>query len=108
MRRQIILKVFLFLLFVGYFCAANMFSHIHILNGQTITHSHPHREGHAHNTKEYQFIQDLTHFSFLDDSIEISFQAVEIQLQKKESYYQNEYIHRNYRTYSGRSPPFIV
>jgi len=108
MRRRIILKVFLFLLFVGYFCAANMFSHIHVLNGQTLTHSHPYRDGHTHNTNEFQLIQDLTHLSFFDDFIEISFQVVEIQLQKEKYHKQETYVYQTYRKYSGRSPPFIA
>ena len=108
MRKRTVLKVFLFLLFAGYFCAANLFSHIHIFNGQIVTHSHPNSEGHAHDTNEYKLVYDLTHFSFLHDVAEISFQIIEIQLQKNETCYEHEYIYRNYRTYSGRSPPSIV
>jgi len=109
MRRQSVLKIFLLTLFVGYFCAANLFSHIHVLvNGQKITHSHPYKAGHTHNTCDYQLIQDLTHFSFLYDAVEISVQTVEIQLPKKEFYYRKDYICQIIQDCSGRDPPSFI
>ncbi|MDR0368825.1 MAG: hypothetical protein LBH82_06780 [Bacteroidales bacterium] len=108
MRKRGVLKVLLFLLFVGYFCAANLFSHTHIVNGQKVAHSHPYREGHTHNANEYQLIQDLTHFSFLHHSIDILFQVVEIELQKSNCYYRKDYISPKTQDYSSRGPPFAI
>lgn len=108
MRRRYALKVFFSLLFVGYFCAANLFLHTHIVNGQKVAHSHPYREGHTHNSNEYQLIQDLTNFSFLYHSVDISLQIVEIELQKPKFYYHKRYTSQKIRYYSNRAPPSFI
>ena len=105
MRRQIILRMFLFLLFAGYICAANMFPHIHIENGETITHSHPHQNKHSHDEKQYQIIKDLTHISFYSNSIDISFNIYETELKKETVFYQKEYLFQKIRNYYNKGSP---
>lgn len=108
MRKWLVLRVAFFLLFVGYFCAVNLFSHTHIVNGYKIVHSHPYHDGHTHNTNEYQLIQNLTHFSISDHFIDISFQVIGIELQKKKFYHRDNYNCQKFRDYFYRGPPCFV
>lgn len=108
MRKSSVLKVFFILLFAGYFCASNLFSHTHIVNGDKIVHSHPYSNGHTHNTSDYQLIQDLTHFPFMGNSIGVSFQMAVVEFQKIEFYYQKDYFCETIRDYSTRGPPYSL
>ena len=62
------LRVLLPVLFILYFCNLSFFTHLHIINGVTIVHSHPYQtdsEGnptHNHSTKEIQLIDALSTF----------------------------------------------
>ncbi len=63
MRERIckIVKWLLPLLFIAYMGGITFFTHIHIVNGVTIAHSHPYQQGseHEHSTTEFELFQLL-------------------------------------------------
>ena len=61
--RKNIMKYFLLILFLGYFGSITLFSHTHIVDGVSITHSHPYNpfsnedpSNHAHSKAEFVHI----------------------------------------------------
>jgi hypothetical protein len=59
----------LLVLFLGYYGGITLFPHSHIVNGITIVHSHPYKQGKGSNSsnlphtgKEFQIIQVLSEF----------------------------------------------
>ena len=67
-----IIASFFVVLFASYYGGATLFSHIHIVNGVTIVHSHFHTESH-HNTKSgghtaqsVTLIAQISHFDYID------------------------------------------
>lgn len=53
----------LLILFCWYYTGSNFSSHLHVINGKSIAHSHPGAaEGHSHSTKQLATIDLLTHF----------------------------------------------
>lgn len=56
-----ITRYFLPMLFVSYLASLTLFTHVHVINGVTIVHSHPFKKGavHQHSTVE------LIHIHFL-------------------------------------------
>ncbi len=58
------LRLPLMALITAYLVGITFFTHTHIVNHELITHSHPFKDSkHSHSEKEFQFIQDITHFS---------------------------------------------
>lgn len=60
-----IIRYFLPVLFISYMASVTLFTHIHVVNGVTIVHSHPFKKGaaHSHTTVELltiHFLSDLT------------------------------------------------
>jgi hypothetical protein len=106
MRKQSVLTVAFLLLFVGYFCAANLFSHTHIVNGNKIVHSHPHQKGHAHTDSELQLIKYLTSFSFIEYS-QPSLRIVNILLSVLDYCYFENYNNQLFPDYFNKGPPFL-
>jgi len=45
-----IISIFFVALFISYYISISLFSHLHVINGATITHSHIHTDKH-HDTK---------------------------------------------------------
>lgn len=55
--------VFLLLLFCCYYSSISMFSHVHIVNGSSIVHSHlGGGNEHSHSDSQYAVIDMLSHF----------------------------------------------
>ncbi len=48
--------------FMAYFCSITLFSHVHIINGVTIVHSHPFKQGHTHSQEQAINLFSLSHF----------------------------------------------
>jgi len=95
------MRCFLLILFLGYYGNITLFTHIHILNGVTIVHSHPFNSGteknpikHQHTENGFLLIQFLSHFLttvlFFAFSIEV-YKAVlrKYILQKKNENFSN-------------------
>ncbi len=60
-----IARYFLPILFVSYLVSFTFFTHVHVVNGVTIVHSHPFKKGaaHEHSTVELLQIHFLSHFT---------------------------------------------
>lgn len=64
-RHKQLLSIFLLSLFIGYYCCISFFFHAHIINGDTIIHSHPAKKDanglplHSHSSKGFMTIQML-------------------------------------------------
>jgi len=62
--KRYIPKIFFLILFLGYYGSITLFTHYHIVNGVTIVHSHPYKNGsgssqsgHQHNSNGLMLIQ---------------------------------------------------
>lgn len=60
-----ITRYFLPTLFVSYLVSFTFFTHVHVVNGVTIVHSHPFKKGaaHKHSTVELLHIHCLSHLT---------------------------------------------
>ena len=58
-----ITRYFLPILFISYLASITFFTHVHVVNGVTIVHSHPFKQGtaHQHSTVELLHIHILSH-----------------------------------------------
>ena len=58
-----IMRWFLPVLFISYMAGITLFTHSHVVNGVTIVHSHPFKQGtaHQHSTVELLHIHILSH-----------------------------------------------
>lgn len=59
------MRYFLPILFVSYLAGITFFTHMHVVNGVTIVHSHPFKKGaeHNHSTVELLLIHFLSHLT---------------------------------------------
>jgi len=57
------MRWFLPILFISYLVSFTFFTHVHVVNGVTIVHSHPFKKGaaHDHSTVELQLVHFLSH-----------------------------------------------
>lgn len=68
------LKIFLPVLFIMYMGCLIIFSHVHIVNGITIVHSHPFEKNadgtpkEEHNYAEFQLLHQLTNIQIEDEA----------------------------------------
>lgn len=66
------LSLWLLVLFTGYQASVMSFTHIHIINGVTIAHSHPFAGQHQHSAGQYIQLAHLSHFLSLGaDFVEV-------------------------------------
>lgn len=54
------MRCFLPVLFITYMASITFFAHVHVVNGVTISHSHPFKKGAAHNHSTIELL--LIHF----------------------------------------------
>ena len=68
-----ITRYFLPILFISYLASITFFTHVHVVNGVTIVHSHPFKQGtaHQHSTVELLHIHILSHL--ITDSATVVF-----------------------------------
>lgn len=103
---------FLLLLFIGYYGSIALFYHSHIINGDTIVHSHPYRTDshglplHSHTDKGFITIQLLSCFTVSFIPLYFNFNSIapivyEIVLKTKKGLAN----HTFYYLYSLRAPP---
>lgn len=60
------------LIFTIYLGGVSLFTHVHIVNGSTIVHSHPNNApGHAHTDGEFNVLELITHFYAGSDAVHI-------------------------------------
>jgi len=110
-----LLSVLLLILFLGYYSSITFFTHIHIINGVTIVHSHPFNSDKGgessnspHSNKELQIIQLLS--DFFTTAVSLSFTVIlfrsllyKIPIKSTEDGFIGSC---GYCTYSLRAPPF--
>lgn len=76
------LRILLPALFIGYLSCLVAFTHVHIVNGVTIVHSHPYQtndEGipnHVHGYAEFQLLHQLSVLQVLGSSLIVALLAV--------------------------------
>ncbi|MDY4044061.1 MAG: hypothetical protein SOY65_09700 [Marinifilaceae bacterium] len=71
------IALFLLVLFLGYYGNITFFTHVHVVSGKIIIHSHFYWDGeeddviatHGHSRGEYAAIQKLTHFTSLQPTV---------------------------------------
>ena len=63
-RFKYLIRYFLLILFLGYTAGITLFTHLHVVNGISIVHSHPFKKDiqHTHTALEFELIQMLNHY----------------------------------------------
>lgn len=61
-RRRTYWAIGLLMLFLSYQASVVSFTHVHIINGVTIAHSHPFTSEHQHSGSQYFQLELLSHF----------------------------------------------
>jgi len=69
-----IISFLLAVLFISYYASISLFSHLHIISGATIVHSHFHTDSHhdtksgGHTEQSITLIAQISHFDYIDSS----------------------------------------
>ncbi len=109
--------ILLLMLFLGYYGSITFFTHVHIVDGVAIVHSHPYkslngnnRTDNKHTNKELQVIQFLSDFFTTWDTILFSALILRLLLCSiptkvtEEGYFDSH----GFCTYSLRAPPLFI
>lgn len=106
-HRRTYSAAFLLLLFCCYYSGISMFSHVHIMNGASVVHSHLGGNAeHEHSESQYAVIDILSHFQ--------TEAAVDHHLTGSPFTYSSEsfseyqvpsFVNEDYSVYSLRGPP---
>lgn len=70
-----IMKVLLPVIFTGYIGVMSFYTHVHVVDGVRIVHSHPFKKSlpgqplHSHSSAEFQLIKSVTSFSLTPDVV---------------------------------------
>ena len=106
-HRRTYSAVFLLLLFCCYYSGISMFSHVHIINGASVVHSHLGGNAeHEHSESQYAIIDILSHFqteAALDHYVVGSPFTY-----SSESFFEYQgpsYVNEAYSVYALRGPP---
>ena len=73
-------------LYLSYYAGISMFSHVHIINGATIFHSHIHTDSHhdskhgGHTEQNITLIAQISHFEYIDFSCDCIIKATQFSL----------------------------
>lgn len=75
--RNPLLQLHFLLLFMLYYTGSSFFSHIHIIDGQPIAHSHPFAasNSHEHTSAEFSLLTVVTNFSATEVILSMSITA---------------------------------
>ena len=108
-NKRILGSLMLIMIFVAYHVSLFSFTHIHIVDGSAVTHSHPFtgNSNHCHSSAEFSFINSFASSLHYDiDNVNIDLSLINILSYVK--YYYNDSIglYCNYSNESLRSPPF--
>ena len=100
----------LLILFCWYYTGSNFSSHIHVMNGKSIAHSHPcASKTHSHNTQQLTAIALLTHFQSEASAAYFSSEPNPIEAPTSTTEYRSSIILNDYRcTHSLRGPPSFL
>ncbi|MGL4518246.1 MAG: hypothetical protein ACRCUJ_00730 [Phocaeicola sp.] len=60
--KRIVFALGLLVLFLAYQMSLTLFTHVHVVNGFVVVHSHPSSEGHTHSAKQLTTIAHLQGF----------------------------------------------
>ena len=107
---------FLFVaLFINYYVSTTFFSHLHIINGTTVAHSHTHTDSHhdtksgGHTQNEIILIAQISHFDYTDFSCICILKPLQLPLCENKCI---EITHNITSTYlqnlSLRAPPVFI
>lgn len=62
-RKQIVVSLYLLLLFVSFQTGITMFTHTHYVNGVMLVHSHPSSDNHTHTEGQILTLAQVSHFT---------------------------------------------
>ena len=114
-RTKNILSFFFVALFLNYYASTSFFSHLHIIDGTTIVHSHIHPDSHHdtkngnHTKQSVTLIAQFSHFEFIDFSCNYILVPLQIPV------YENKFIETKHwvtsihlENLSLRAPPVLA
>ena len=114
-NRKKIISFFFIVLFTSYYASTSLFSHIHIINGATITHSHIHTDAHhntkngGHNGHSITLIAQISQLAYLDFSCYDVPNPLEFLLYKNNFTATTHWVPSVYfQNLSLRAPPIIL
>lgn len=94
-------------LFSCYYCGISMFSHVHIINGASVAHSHlGGNSDHNHTDSQYAVIDILSHFQ---SEVSVCFYCAEAPFffvsESEAEYHASVHLNQMLSAYSLRGPP---
>lgn len=114
-RIRKISSLFFVVLFAGYYVNTTCFSHTHIINGATITHSHFHKNSHCdtqngnHTKQNITLIAQISNFDYIDFSCNSVPAPVQLQLHKNKIVeIPNKISTLQFENISLRAPPILM
>ena len=107
-RRYIVISLFLLTLFVAYQASIMHFSHIHVINGVMIVHSHPSTDNqHTHTEGQALTLAHISHWSGVEPTDfaldEVIFEVFDVLECKRESSFLTD---KHAHCICLRAPPF--
>ena len=107
-----IVSVFLLALYVGYYASTHFFVHTHKFTFGTVSHSHLHTDSHhdtksgGHTKQSITFIDQISHFEYLDFSCNYVFTSQQFQTHQQKFIETVHWITSIYlQNLSLRAPP---
>ena len=110
-----ILSYFFVTLFINYYAGTTLFSHLHIISGVPVTHSHIHKDSHhdtksGNHTKEsITLISQISHFQYVDFLCNFILKPVQFPLQADKFIETTHWISQiHLENLSLRAPPALA
>jgi len=109
-----IISLFFVALFMSFYVSTTFFSHFHIINGATITHSHFHSDEHhdtksgGHEKSSITLIAQISHFESIDYSCLLLPTPLQFQLNRNKFIETTHWVDSIYfQNLSLRAPPVV-
>jgi hypothetical protein len=110
-----ILSLLLMVLYVSYYANAHFFIHSHVYKDITVVHSHAHNDSHhstktgGHTEQSIVFIDQISHFDYIDFSCNYVPTPLQFQLyQEKFAEFSHWIAFEYFKSLSPRAPPILI
>ena len=102
-------------LFMSYYAGTTLFSHLHIISGATISHSHIHADSHHdtnsgnHTEQCVTLIAQISHFEYIDFSCNFVLKPTDFPLQDDKFVETKHWVASTYlENLTLRAPPDLI
>lgn len=109
LQNQQIRAICLLILFLGYQLSVSAFTHLHIIDGVSVVHSHPFQKSHNHSDAEFLILGSVSPLSGLKtDSYVLTAPWFDLQVEKTFAEFSSPLQPMALRVLSLRAPPVVL